>query len=252
MLLALAACATETEPAAETLPAAEPAFDSPRALIAAMRERYDGQWYETLTFVQETIQYDQDGVADTTIWYEAYAAPGKLRIDFGDPKDGNGMLFANDMRYTVQNGAVTDARSQVHPLLLLGFDVYHLPADETASKLEALGFDLSKMHAATWQNRPVYVVGADDAEARASTFWIDQEHLYFTRMVRYVGPDGSAVQDVQFNQYEPLGGGWIAPEVLFDFDGQRVMKETYSEMQTGMTFDTTLFNPDHWHATHWR
>ena len=160
MLLVLAACAAETEPAAETLPLGAPEFDAPRDLIAAMRDRYDGQWYETLTFVQETIQYDAEGVADTSTWYEAYAAPGKLRIDFGDPAEGNGVLFANDMRYTFQNGEVTDARQQVHPLLLLGFDVYHLPADETASKLEALGFDLSKMHQAMWQDRPHYVVGA--------------------------------------------------------------------------------------------
>ena len=246
MLLVLAACATEPEPAAEALSTDEPAFDSPRALIAAMRDRYDGQWYETLTFVQETIQYDQDGSTDTSTWYEAYAAPGKLRIDFGAPENGNGVLFADDMRYTVQNGEVTDARPQVHPLLLLGFDVYHLPAQETTNKLEALGFDLSKMHQATWQDRPAYVVGADHADDEVSTFWIDQEHLYFTRMIRYVGPDTSTVQEVLFNKYERLGGGWIAPEVLFNFDEQRVMKETYGEMRTGMALDTTLFNPDHW------
>lgn len=251
-LLGLAACASETEPAAEAVSPSEPAFDTPAALIGAMRDRYDGRWYETLTFVQETIQYRPDGSADTSTWYEAYAAPGKLRIDFAPLDDGNGILFADDTRYTIQNGAVTDARAQVHPLLLLGFDVYHLPAEETTGKLETLGFDLSKMYETTWQDRPTYVVGADDAGAEVSTFWIDQEHLYFTRMIRYVGPDTSNVQEVQFNDYERLGGGWIAPEVLFDFDGQRVLQETYSEMQTGMALDTTLFNPDHWRATHWR
>ena len=71
-------------------------------------------------------------------------------------------------------------------------------------------------------------------------------------MRRYGGPDSSSVQDILFNKYKRLGGGWIAPEVLFDFDGQEVMKETYSDMQTGMSLDTTLFNPDHWRTTHWR
>ena len=42
MLLLLAACATESEPAAEAPSTDEPAFDSPRALITAMRDRYDG------------------------------------------------------------------------------------------------------------------------------------------------------------------------------------------------------------------
>ncbi|MCH8962754.1 MAG: hypothetical protein IH820_15915 [Bacteroidetes bacterium] len=65
-------------------------------------------------------------------------------------------------------------------------------------------------------------------------------------MIRYVGPDTNTVQEVLFNNYERLGGGWIAPEVLFNFDEQRVMKESYREMRTGMALDTTLFNPDHW------
>ena len=252
LLLVPLACAPEAEPAAEMTATDDEAITSPAALIAAMHERYDGQWYETLTFVQEVIQYDQEGVADTSTWYEAYAAPGKLRIDYAPLENGNGILFADDMRYNFQNGEVTNSGPQIHSLLLLGFDVYHLPPEETTWRLDTLGFDLTKMYETTWQNRPTYVVGASNEDEKASTFWIDKEHLYFTRMIRYVGPQGDNVQDVLFNKYERLGGGWIAPEVLFDFNGQRVLEETYREMRTGVDLDTTLFNPDHWRTTHWR
>lgn len=98
----------------------------------------------------------------------------------------------------------------------------------------------------------MYVVGAADETEGASTFWVDGERLVFARMIRYVGPDTSNVQEVQFNRYQRLGDGWIAPEVLFFFDDQPVLKETYSEIQADVVLDTTLFNPDHWHATHWR
>lgn len=244
MLLLLAACATETEPAAEAL-SSEPAFDSPRALIAAMRDRYDGQWYQTLTFVQQTIEYDQDGVADTATWHEAYAAPGRLRIDVAPLEDGNGFLFASDTQYVFQNGELANKRPRVHVLLLLGFDVYHLPAEETTQKLEDLGFDLSKIHQTMWQDRPMYVVGAEAGEERQAQFWIDQEHLYFTRLLQPVGPD-SLLRDIQFNNYERIGEAWIAPEVVFNFDNTVRMLEHYRDIQTGVALDTTLFNPNHW------
>ncbi len=240
------ACAPEAEPAAETASTDEQAIASPVALIAAMHDRYDGQWYETLTFVQETIQYDREGVADTATWYEAYAAPGKLRIDIGPLEDGNGILFADDMRYNIQNGDVTRSGPQINPLLLLGFDVYHLSPEETTWRLDTLGFDLTKMYETTWQNRPAYVVGATGDDEKVSTFWIDKERLYFTRMIRYVGPERLNMQDVRFNNYQRLGGGWLALEVLFDFNGQPVLKETYREMRTGVELDTMLFNPNHW------
>lgn len=104
----------------------------------------------------------------------------------------------------------------------------------------------------TWQGRPAYVVGAAREDEAVSRFWIDKEHLYFTRMIRYVGPEGANVQDVYFNNYERLGDGWIAPDVLFDFDGRRVLEETYREMRTGVDLDTTLFNPSPWRNDFWR
>ena len=61
-----------------------PAIDSPKALIEAMHARYDGRWFETLTFVQTSIRHKPDGAVATTLWYEALHMPGKLRIEF-DP-----------------------------------------------------------------------------------------------------------------------------------------------------------------------
>jgi hypothetical protein len=244
------ACASEEEPAAaHPASPSEPTVATPTALIHAMRDRYDGQWYETLTFVQETIRFDRDGVPDTSTWYEAYAAPGNLRIDIAPLEDGNGILFTDGMRYTMQNGAVAASGPQLHPLLLLGFDIYHLPADEAIRQLDTLGFDLTTMYETTWRGRPTYVVGAAEDDEQASTFWIDKEHLYFTRMIRYVGPERANVQDVRFNNYERLGGGWIAPEVLFTFDGQPVMKETYRDARAGVALDAALFNPHPWRST---
>ena len=57
-------------------------FKSGEELITAMHKKYDGKWYKTLSFVQKTTNYKPDGTAEASTWYEAYGAPGKLRIDF--------------------------------------------------------------------------------------------------------------------------------------------------------------------------
>ncbi len=219
-------------------------IESPADLIKAMRARYDGKWYRTLAFLQMSIQHNADGSRDTTYWHEALEIPGKLRIDFEPLDAGNGMLFRDGTLYRIRNGKVTGSQQQEHALMLLGFDVYFLSPEQTLARLAKLGFDLTKMHESTWQGRPVYVVGSETDDERRSRFWIDRERLYFVRVVQPV-PDGS-LRETQFNGYRPLGGGWIAPEVLFFVNGNVVFEEYYRDVKTGMTFDASVFDPERW------
>ena len=93
-------------------------------LIQAMQKKYAKSWYKTATFVQQTTNYDQDGTAKVSTWYEALSVPGNLRIDFTPVKDGNGILFVNHTIYSFKDGKAENPRPFVHPLLILGFDVY--------------------------------------------------------------------------------------------------------------------------------
>jgi outer membrane lipoprotein-sorting protein len=221
-------------------------------LIREMRDRYAKSWYKTLTFVQKTTNYEKDGTSKSEIWYEAASIPGKLRIDFDPVRNGNGILFADDTVYQIKNGKLEKSQPLVHPLMVLGFDVYALPAPETIAKLKQLKFDLSIMREDTWQGRPAYVVGAKQGDARSPQFWIDKERLYFVRMIQPAGKDGSMTQEIQFNKYERAGGGWIAPEVVFLVDGRRATLEEYSEIRADVKLDNRLFDPQQWSATHWR
>jgi outer membrane lipoprotein-sorting protein len=222
-------------------------------LIAAMRKKYAKSWYRTTTFKQVTTDYDQDGTTKVAVWYEALSMPGRLRIDFDPVKDGTGILFANDRIYTFKSGKLENSRELIHPLLLLAFDVYFLPVDETVAKLKKLKFDLSVLREDTWQGRPVYVVGARAGDIHSPQFWIDKERLYFVRMLRPAGKDGLRTSETQFNKYERLGGGWISPEVIFKIDGKTTTTEAYSEMRSNVVLDENLFDPDKWTtAKHWR
>jgi outer membrane lipoprotein-sorting protein len=221
-------------------------------LIAAMQKKYGKSWYKTATFVQETTNFEPDGTSKVETWYEAMSVPGSLRIDFTPTKDGNGILFTDGKIFVFKNGKVENTRQFDHPLLILGFDIYRLPASEVITKLQALKFDLLQFREDTWQGRPVYVVGAKAGDLHSRQFWIDKENLYFVRMLQPAGGDGSHTLETQFNKYQKLGGGWIAPEVIFIFDGKVATTEKYSEIRADVKLDPKLFDPQFWTTVHWK
>lgn len=220
-------------------------------LIAAMQKTYGASWYHTATFVQKTTTFAADGTKTVQTWYEALAVPGRLRIDFVPMAEGNGALFADGKSYSMKGGKVASSRPYVHPLMLLGFDAYVLPLTEVMSQLEGLKFDVSKFREDTWQGRRAFVVGADRGDLKSAQFWIDAERLYFVRMIRPSGANGEHTSETQFNKYVRLGGGWMAPEVIFMTDGKVATTEEYSELRADLTLDPHLFDPAYWTTVHW-
>jgi hypothetical protein len=234
---------------AAAAPSAGPA-DPPKdgiELLAQMRERYHGKWYRTLTFVQKTTL--ADGKVET--WYEAAELPGKLRIDIAPLEGKNTLLFRNDSLYEFKGGKLTESHPMIHPLMVLGFDVYAQPVETTTKQLRSLGFDLAKLHEATWQGRPAYVVGAAAGDSVTRQFWIDKERLYFVRLVEPGKQNPSARVETLFNKYIPMGQGWLETEVRFMVNGETRMLEEYSEPKAGVTLDPAIFEPARWVPPGW-
>ena len=220
-----------------TAAALSPAPKTGEEVIRAMHDRYAGKWYTTLTFTQKTTY--PDGHVET--WYEAAKLPGNLRIDIMPLDSGKAIIFRNDSIYIVKDGKAAPGRAFVHPLLVLGFDVYLDAADRTISKLKSLKFDLTKVHTDSWQGKPVYVVGADSGDAKSPQFWVDQQDLLFVRMINPT-PQGG-VSESQFNKYAKVGTAWISPEVLFFVNGKAGNKEEYSNWKTNVPLQADLFDP---------
>ncbi len=219
-------------------------------LVQAMQKKYAKSWYQTATFVQKTTNIDKDGNRKVETWYEAMSVPGSLRIDFTPTKDGNGILFTDSQIYVFKNGKVDSNRPFVHPLLVLGFDIYRMPESEAIEKLKGLKFDLSIFREDTWQDRPVYVVGAKAGDAHSAQFWIDKKNLYFVRMIRPAGKDST--QETQFNKYVKLGGGWMSPEVVFLVDNKVVTIEEYFDLHANVNLPDKLFDPQSFATVHWK
>ncbi len=229
-------------------PRARAEIASGPALIAAMHDRYSGSWYRTLTFVQTTTLTRGGGGPLVQTWYEAATLPGRLRIDTNlDTKSG--AMYARDSVYSFADGKLVRADSGFNDLLVLGFDVYTQPAARTEAVLWRLGFDLSKIHEETWRGDTVYVVGASRGDTTTKQFWIDRDKLLFVRVLQQ---SSRGLSDIRFNKYEPLAGGWIAPEVEQLVNGSRVLLEEYRDIKANVPLSTAMFDPKEWStAPHW-
>ena len=216
-----------------------------RQIVQAMHDRYAGKWYRTLTFVQKNTATRGDSTAHS-VWREYAALPGKLRIEFVPADSGNGILFANDSQFVLAADTIASASAFIHPLMVLGFDVYFDPAERTAARLEQLKFDLATVHEDTWQGRPVYVVGAKAGDLRTRQFWVDRERLVFVRLLEPGQRDTSRTSDIRFNKYQPAGSAWLSAEVAFLVDGRERWLEEYTEIKTDTPLADALFDPRQW------
>ncbi|MEX0608612.1 MAG: hypothetical protein WD016_00200 [Balneolaceae bacterium] len=218
-------------------------INSGEDVIRAMHEKYEGKWYEFLTFEQKTTFFGPDGeVQKTQTWFEAMEVPGRLAIKFDEKDGGNGILFRDGVQYGFANGEKIQEAERVHDLLVLGFDVYAQEPEITIEQLTKTGYDLEKWYEDEWQGRAVYVVGSDKPGMDSRQFWIDKERLIFVRNISF-GRQNS-LQEVQFNKYEPLGEGWIAPEVVFFANGSKGLLEEYSRIKIPDFLSDEIFQPE--------
>jgi hypothetical protein len=217
-----------------------------RDVVSAMHDRYAGKWYRTLSFVRQNTATGPDGRIEHSTWREYAALPGRLRIEFEPADSAAGLLFVRDSQFAFSDGRLTGATPFVHPLMVLGFDVYFDSAELTARRLERLGFDLATVHDDRWEGRPVYVVGATAGDLRTRQFWVDKERLVFVGMLEPGRRDTTRTSDVRFNRYQPVGAAWLSAEVAFLVDGQQRWLEQYTEIAIGAPLPDALFDPTQW------
>lgn len=254
---ALAGCHKQAPPVAPTpAPITPPVRQQPapvvtiasgNALVRAMHDAYPN-WYKTLTFKQATTITRGTGAPLEQTWYEAALLPGRLRIDT-DLAAKTGTLFAHDSIFGVSSGKLVRADTGLNELLVLGFDVYTQSAARTEAQLRRLGFDLSRIHEATWEGKPMYVVGAAPGDTMSKQFWVGKNDLLFVRLIERAR-QGRA--EIRFENYVRAGQGWIAMRVRQIVNGKQTLLEEYSDVRTGIPVAEGLFNPRDWDGvSHW-
>jgi outer membrane lipoprotein-sorting protein len=216
---------------------------SSEGILAAMHDRYAKTWYRSLTFTQESITHKPDGSNSSETWQEALAVPGRLRIDFGDPSAGNGALFVSDHQYVYKGGKLVSDKPRIHPLLVLGFDVYAQPVEKTIQQLKELKIDLASTHEEQWNGRTMLVVGARQGDLSSPQFWIDKERLYFVRLRQPDERNPNTTEEIDFDNYRQVeGDGWVAEHVAVYSDDKLVFEEKYSDVRINPPLEDRLFD----------
>ena len=218
-------------------------------IIQAMYSRWDKKWYPNFKFEQRAIFYENGAVTKEEVWQEIYSQPGNLHIRFNGFESGSGAVFAADTVYSFKEHQLQAKTFQIHPLVLLAFDVYFYKPEVTVAKLQQLGFDLNSVTEAKWQGRDAYVIGTTNpADSKTSQFWVDKERLYILRVL--TNRNGVA-RDVEMNNYQLIDNKWVATEILFKTDGKLTLREEYFNMSFPETADKSWFDPAKFSSTRW-
>lgn len=224
-----------------------------RAVLARMHDRYEGRWFNTLTFVQRTTQYRPDGTSQISTWYEAQRGP-RLRIDVGDPSAGNGALYTADSLYVLRAGKVVRTMAEGNPFLPLIVGVYTQPLDQTIAQIAPYKVDLSRIHTQDFAGKPTYVVGsASPTDTTSPQFWVERDRLIVTRFLLPLIPSpDNRVQDVRLENNVAVGGGWLATRVRMLDKGKPMQTEEYSDWRVNVPLPESFFQAEHWsEGEHW-
>lgn len=218
------------------------------AVLQEMRQRYEGRWFRALAFEQQVEQTPLDGGAVRRgASRAALAVPGRLRIET-DSTGRNGRLFARDSQYIVVADRVRRAVAGHDVRLVLGFDVHAQPPARTAEILRGLGFPAGPVREATWQERPVLVVGGGPDDLRTAQYWVDRERMVVVRLLQPAPGAPNRTLEIRFNGYRPLGGGWLPGEIEELVDGRRTLVERYADVRVDPALGEATFDPRRWAA----
>ena len=196
-----------------------------RTLIEAMHAQYKNKWYANVTFAQAAIFYKDGKVEKEEVWYEAISGQHGLVIKLRDLNGGDGVMYSGDSQYVWRDNRLVTRAKRLNELFVLGFTVY---ADEpaiTIAKLKGVGYDFDKFEMQETNGKTEFVIG----DKEGPRFWIDKNRLLFTRLQKKDG-EGRTIE-MQFNNYQMLGKGWLAEEVVFLTNGEVTFREIYRDIR---------------------
>ncbi len=217
-------------------------------LISAMRDKYDGKFFKTLTFLQNNTRYTTTGEEQKSQWLEHVEAPGKLRIAFLPAAQKSGLVQVDERVASFDNGMRVDFRRSINPLLLLTVDAYSAPPAALLKALDSLGVDRDVVRTDEWEGRPVYVVGAKEGDTTSNQIWVDAEHLRLARFIQRAGRgERMIVSEIRVRTYRQIDGYQIPTEILTLRNGKPVWREQRTDIRVNAELPANVFDQALWH-----
>ena len=134
--------------------------------------------------------------------------------------------------------------------------MYGQRPETTIAQVKAQKVDLSKIREDSWNGTKVWVVGAEKGDTTTSQFWIEQKRLLFVRLIEshQSQRDPSAppnLLDITFENYQPLGKGWVAPRCVIKVNGKELQREDYRDIKADVKLQSDLYDTRTYHRPVW-
>lgn len=210
-------------------------YDNTEDLLRAMKIKNDGEWFKHFTFKQSTIFFDETGKqTDSAVWYEAVSYPYLFRID-RDLEQGAYTIYRNDSTYHFRQDSLMRATDQPAVHLLFKGGLYFVSLEESLKKLKKYKYNTAAFRKDTFMEEPVYVIGDDDSQ-----FWLHATDFYCMRRISTTS--NGKLLDIVYDDFKPLGRGWVEQKVTFYFDGKKRMEEFYFDIKLREHFDSKSYD----------
>jgi hypothetical protein len=209
-------------------------------VLAKMYKRYNGKWYKNFTFTQITENFKNDSLIKTTTWHEAIVFPDYFRINFGEPSEGNAVIYKKDSTYNFRKGKLAQKSLRTDDVTFLLGGMYFMPFDSVKTKMKTEGYDITKAHESIWEGKKIYVIGSETDDEKASQLWIDKEKLIVVRFVKYLP---TMKQDARMSGHQQFGKAWSETIVVFYLNDKLYQKEKYYNCNVNTEVDMGIFDP---------
>jgi hypothetical protein len=176
-------------------------------------------------------------------WKEAAILPAHLRIDIQRASGNFAAIYSGDSLFIVRGDSTASRLALRNILLIMGFDVYAQPAEQTLATLHGEHYTTTSVREDTWEGRPVYVIGAPPGDMRTAQVWIDKDRLLYVRSIQPDSRDTTKTSEYRFDNYVQVPHGWLSEKVEAYVDGKLIQQEEYIDVRTNGPVDPKIFVP---------
>lgn len=213
-------------------------YKDAEGLLKGMYNRYAGKWYKSFVFIQTTDQYRNDSIVKSSTWYEAIVFPDKFRIDFGEKKDSNAVIFLKDSVYNFRKGKLLRTTYNDDNLTFLLGGMYFLKYEAVREKIIKDGYDITKFYMTDWLGKKAFIIGANEPSEKSNQIWIDKEKLVIVKFIKF--KNGEKEEGI-FSGHKKFGNAWSETACDFYVNDKLIQREIYNNCQADVKVNEAIF-----------
>lgn len=203
-------------------------------ILRSVHKKYYQGPCKIYTFSQKNTLYKNDTVSGHSEWHEAIEFPDKFRIDFGDRKAGNFVVFKNDSVFNYKNREMVSSRPDSSTLLLLLGGMFYRKLDDVLNRVRAANYTTKILSVQKWNGQDTYVIGAKENDLSSNQVWIDKKTLRVMRIVEKMNEEDT--MDMRFEAHQDWCNGYVETKVSFRRNGVLEQVEEYFDVKVADKF----------------